>query len=141
MLSVSSTYYLIFLGVLIYEMLCGAPPFYSDNQAKLYDNIVSCPPRFPLGFDAVARNLIEGLLEKDPLRRLGSAAQGALDIQRHPWFREVDWQALSQRSIKAPYRPKIQGQGDASNFDQYPDEQPDPYTFDEHAYRDAFPGF
>ncbi len=113
------------VGVLIYEMLVGAPPFYNENQMKLYENIVHQSVRYPLGFDPVARDLLDRLLEKDPTKRLGCLSGGAEDIKRHPWFRDVRWDLLEQLRIKAPYKPKIAHDGDASNFDQYPDEMPD----------------
>lgn len=34
-------------GILIYEMLCGIPPFYLENVEKMYDLIQSGPIRFP----------------------------------------------------------------------------------------------
>lgn len=129
------------LGVLIYEMLIGMPPFYSDSQMKVYENIVNQPPTFPAGFDPLARHLIERLLEKNPSNRLGVLAGGAGDIKRHPWFRDVKWDLLLQRRIMPPFRPIVAHPGDTSNFDTYPDEEPD---LDPHAplpSEDLFPGF
>lgn len=129
------------VGVLIYEMLIGAPPFYHENQMKLYENIVHQSARFPHGFDPVARDLIEGLLEKNPAKRLGTLAGGAADIKRHTWFRDVKWELLMEGRIKAPYKPKVTHEGDASNFDQYPEEAPEHDSVDPRAFENLFPDF
>lgn len=110
------------LGVLIYEMLIGSPPFYEDVPSKLYENIVRMAPRFPPTFDPVARHLIEGLLEKNPETRLGALAGGLSDIKGHPWFRAVQWDMIASLRIRPPFRPIIKHPGDASNFDEYPEE-------------------
>lgn len=129
------------VGVLIYEMLLGAPPFYHENHMKLYENIVNQTARFPTGFDAIARDLIERLLEKNPSKRLGSLAGGPEDIKRHPWFRDVKWDLLHDLRIKAPYRPKVAHEGDTSNFDEYPPEAPETEPIDSKAFEGLFPGF
>jgi hypothetical protein len=45
------------------------------------------------------------LLIKDPEKRLGSGADGFNNIMNHPWFGELNWEALVQKKIKAPYIP------------------------------------
>lgn len=130
------------VGVLIYEMLLGAPPFYNENQMKLYENIVHQPVKFPHGFDPVARDLLEGLLDKNPVKRLGSLVGGVEDIKRHAWFRDVKWDAIAEGRMKAPYRPKVAHDGDASNFDEYPEESVDDMVpLDPAAFEGLFPGF
>jgi len=130
------------LGVLIYEMLIGVPPFYHENQHRLYDNIVKQPVRFPDNIDAVARDLLEGLLEKNPTKRLGVLANGAQDIKMHPWYRDVRWDLLLDLRIKAPYKPRVTHPGDSSNFEAYPDEIPEPSSaVDSAAFRGLFPEF
>jgi serine/threonine protein kinase len=110
------------LGVLIYEMLAGFPPFYHENHLKLYDNIVNTEARFPPGFDPVAKDLVERLIEKNPAKRLGALHYGIREIKAHPWFGEVNWERLFECQIRAPYRPKLANEGDCSNFDRYPEE-------------------
>ncbi|KAG6849400.1 hypothetical protein H0H93_008757 [Arthromyces matolae] len=73
-------------------------------------------------FNGLATDLILKLMESDPSKRYGNMRHGAGDVFAHPWFREVDWDKLLGREITAPYLPKINGDGDASAFDQYPED-------------------
>jgi len=61
------------LGVLIYEMLSGSPPFYDENTLKIYDKILHARfTEWPRHFDSCTRDLVKRLLSADPSRRLGS---------------------------------------------------------------------
>jgi protein kinase A len=105
------------LGVLIFEMLTGLPPFHrpDDSPMALYARIQSGPSciRFP-AINILARDLILKFLESNPSKRYGNLRNGAGDVFSHPWFREVDWEKLRNRDIVAPYLPKVTGEGDAS---------------------------
>jgi serum/glucocorticoid-regulated kinase 2 len=56
------------------------------------------------------------LLEKNPQNRLGN--KDAEEIKNHPWFEKVNWTALMNRSIKAPFVPILTSDADHSNFDE-----------------------
>jgi len=105
------------LGVLIFEMLTGLPPFHQpdDSPMNLYQRIQRGPSciRFP-ALNILAKDLILKFLEGDPTKRYGNLRNGAGDVFAHPWFREVDWDKLRNREITAPYLPKVAGDGDAS---------------------------
>lgn len=65
-------------GAMIYEMLCGLPPFYSKEREKLYKNIKYGEPRLDMPFlSEAAKDLCRKLLEKDPNKRLGSGERDA----------------------------------------------------------------
>ncbi|KAA1476468.1 kinase-like protein [Dentipellis sp. KUC8613] len=114
------------LGVLIYEMLTGLPPFHQpadEHPLNLYQRIQRGPAaiRFP-AVNILAKDLILKFLEGDPTKRYGNLRNGAGDVFAHAWFREVDWDKLRAREITAPYLPKVAGEGDASAFERYPEE-------------------
>jgi serine/threonine protein kinase len=69
------------LGVVLYEMLYGLPPFYSRDTAEMYDNILFKPLRLKSNISPDARSILEGLLQKDKTKRLGSGPGDVVCIQ------------------------------------------------------------
>ncbi|XP_018567559.1 protein kinase DC2 [Anoplophora glabripennis] len=109
------------LGVLVYEMLAGYPPFYDDNPFGIYEKILSGKIEWPKHLDPVAKDIIKKLLVQDRTKRLGNMKCGADDVKRHRWFKGIDWQDVALRKLAPPVVPKIMYEGDASNFDDYPE--------------------
>ncbi|KAF5383480.1 hypothetical protein D9757_006139 [Collybiopsis confluens] len=115
------------LGVLIFEMITGLPPYHQaqGNPAMLYEKVTAGPAhiRFPPSkdeeFPLLAKDLIIKLMEVDSTKRYGNMQHGASDVFAHPWFREVDWYKLCLKQISAPFLPRIEGDGDASAFEAY----------------------
>jgi hypothetical protein len=61
-------------------------------------------------FDAMPQELryfVKQLLVRKPAYRLGQGTGGAANIKRHPWFNGFDWEAFSQKQLKAPYMPVV----------------------------------
>lgn len=104
------------LGVLFYEMLTGLPPFYDENTNDMYRKILQEPLRFPDDMDREARSLLIGLLDRDPLKRLG--VNGPAEIKAHPFFAQIDWRRLMAKKYAAPFKPAVESATDTSNFDQ-----------------------
>ncbi|CAR29179.1 hypothetical protein ZYGR_0Z01000 [Zygosaccharomyces rouxii] len=104
------------LGVLLYEMLTGLPPYYDEDVPKMYKKILQEPLRFPDGFDHDAKDLLIGLLSRDPKRRLGY--HGAEEIRSHPFFSQLSWKRLLMKGYIPPYKPPVSSAMDTSNFDQ-----------------------
>ncbi|CEP08113.1 hypothetical protein [Parasitella parasitica] len=128
-------------GVLIFEMLAGFPPFYDDNQFKLYEKILTTQPKYPSCIDSTAKDLLKHLLTTDLTQRYGNLKRGYHDICEHKWFASLDFDKLIQRKIKPPHIPHLKNDGDASNFDRYPEDF-HPYGIpQDDPYRDQFPDF
>lgn len=112
------------LGVLVYEMLAGQPPFEADNEDDLFESILHDDVLYPVWLSRDAVALLKGFMTKAPARRLGVAG-GAAGIRAHAFFRDVDWAALAARRLRPPFRPRQQRRRDAANFDaEFTKEEP-----------------
>ncbi|KAJ3288690.1 hypothetical protein HDU79_004649 [Rhizoclosmatium sp. JEL0117] len=109
------------LGILIFEMLAGYPPFFDDNPFGIYEKILAGKIAFPAHFDVNAKDLIKRLLTADRTKRLGNLKLGSDDIKKHRWFRGVDWNGLLMKGVGAPIVPIVAHAGDARNFEMYPE--------------------
>ena len=94
------------LGVLIYEMAAGYPPFFAENPIQIYEKIVSGHLRFPAHFSVELKDLLKNLLQVDLTKRIGNLKNGVIDIKQHRWFFKIDWMKIYEKSIDAPYLPK-----------------------------------
>ncbi|KAL8046265.1 hypothetical protein ABFX02_08G166500 [Erythranthe guttata] len=93
-------------GIFLYELLFGKTPFKgSGNRATLF-NVVGQPLRFPeqpvVSF--AARDLVRGLLVKEPQNRVGFK-RGATEIKQHPFFEGVNWALIRCASPPEVPRP------------------------------------
>jgi serine/threonine protein kinase len=111
------------LGVLIFEMLAGFPPFCDDTPMQTYQKIVRGELEFPDYFDPRVRDVVSALLTADLTKRLGCLKDGTGDVMRHAWFAKVKWQSVLDRLVPAPFFPPLADAKDVSNFDVF--DEPD----------------
>jgi serum/glucocorticoid-regulated kinase 2 len=110
------------LGVLMYEMIIGIPPFYHENQHQMYKRIQESnlkwpdPKRHGITISDEAKDLITKLLDKDRKSRLGQ--QGDVEeVLNHEFFKgKLDIEALMRKEIKAEFVPTVDSTG-INNFD------------------------
>jgi len=109
------------LGILIYEMVVGYPPFVDEDPMGIYQKILSGKIVFPKMFDKNAKGLVKKLLTADLGKRYGNLKCGVEDIKTHKWFKDVNWEDLLEKKITPPFKPAVKNASDTSNFDDYPD--------------------
>ncbi|XP_066952370.1 cAMP-dependent protein kinase catalytic subunit 1 isoform X7 [Macrobrachium rosenbergii] len=107
------------LGVLVYEMAAGYPPFFADQPIQIYEKIVSGKVRFPGHFSGDLKDLLRNLLQVDLTKRYGNLKNAVNDIKNHKWFQTTDWIAVYSRKTPAPLVPRLKNKGDTTQFPQY----------------------
>ncbi|CAK7329322.1 unnamed protein product [Dovyalis caffra] len=92
-------------GIFLFELLYGRTPFKGSGNEETLSNVVSRSLKFPSSpiVSFHARDLIRGLLIKEPENRLGSA-KGAAEIKQHPFFDGLNWALI--RCTIPPELPK-----------------------------------
>ncbi|GKU88770.1 hypothetical protein SLEP1_g2996 [Rubroshorea leprosula] len=119
------------VGILLYEMLTGQPPFTHANRQKLQQRIIQEKVKLPPYLSSEAHSLLKGLLQKEPSKRLGSGPSGGDEIKYNKWFRSINWKKLEAREIEPKFKPDVSGKDCTANFDRCwttmpPDDSPAP---------------
>ena len=100
-------------------MLTGENPFPGDDDQRFQeDSVLFLDVIYPESLEEIERLFVSALLEKDPVRRLGCPPQPEEAIKFHQYFDEMDWEALEKKKVPPPFIPIIEGDRDASNFDE-----------------------
>jgi serine/threonine protein kinase len=71
------------------------------SREVLFDNIMKQPLELPSDVSPECQDFLRRVLDKNPLRRLG-CKHGAQEVKSHPYFANVDWQAVASRALKPP---------------------------------------
>ncbi|KAK8710460.1 hypothetical protein V6N13_145783 [Hibiscus sabdariffa] len=103
------------VGVILFEMIVGIPPFNAEHPQVIFDNILNCKipwPRAQEEMSLEAKDLIDGLLTEDPHQRLG--ARGASEVKQHVFFKDINWDTLARQ--KAAFVPSSESALDTSYF-------------------------
>ncbi|KAJ6819172.1 serine/threonine-protein kinase AtPK2/AtPK19-like [Iris pallida] len=106
------------VGVLLFEMLTGKPPFIGGNREKIQQKIVKDKMKLPAYLSSEAHSLLKGLLQKEASKRLGSGPGGSNEIRNHKWFKSINWRKLDAREILPSFRPNVAGKNCIANFEE-----------------------
>ncbi|CAK9110254.1 cAMP-dependent protein kinase catalytic subunit (Dd GPK2) (DdPK3) [Durusdinium trenchii] len=109
------------LGILVYEMICGQPPFCDEDPMGIYQKILAGKVYFPKYFDKNAKSLVKKLLVADLSKRFGNLKDGAADILQSKWFSTYELPKMEAMEYPAPYKPSMKDDNDVSNFEDIPD--------------------
>jgi serine/threonine protein kinase len=118
------------VGVIMFEMLVGYPPFCSETQRETYHKIINHKITLPKIMEEAMQEVqfsrdVQDLIERflcDSSKRIG--ASGVEEIKAHPFFKGINWDTI--RNSPAPIIPTITSPTDTSNFDTFDEVEPDP---------------
>jgi len=109
------------VGVLLFEMLSGNAPFRAKNRGVLQKKILTEKIKYPTFLTSAAHKFLTALLQRDEVRsssvpvtlfrwtdaccllqskRLGSGLTGAEDVQKHEFFKPINWRKLERREVR-----------------------------------------
>ncbi|WRX17754.1 Protein kinase domain - like 10 [Theobroma cacao] len=117
------------VGVILFELIVGIPPFNAEHPQTIFDNILNRKipwPRVSEEMSLEAKDLIDRLLTEDPHQRLG--ARGASEVKQHVFFKDINWDTLARQ--KAAFVPTSESALDTSYFTSRYSWN----TSDDHAY-------
>lgn len=85
------------VGAILYEMLSGAPPYYSDNIKELFRNIKRGMLQFSKIIKTDAQDLMKQLMNKDPKKR-----PKLTTVKNHSFFKDINWEELEKKNLRPP---------------------------------------
>ncbi|KAJ0966313.1 hypothetical protein J5N97_027451 [Dioscorea zingiberensis] len=103
------------VGIILFELIAGIPPFTADLPEMIFDNILNRKipwPDVPTEMSFEAKDLIDRFLIQDPNLRLG--VNGASEVKAHPFFKEINWDSLALQ--KVAFIPNPESEDDTSYF-------------------------
>jgi len=108
------------LGILIFDMLIGHPPFEAKNKKTLQDLIIKGKFKLPGYLSGNAASLIKSLLVVDPSKRLGSGPDGIKKLKAHKFFAGINWKKVETLECQPPIELELDGPDDTRYFgDKY----------------------
>lgn len=130
------------LGIFVYEMLVGQPPFFDEDPGICYQLIISGKLSIPIDLGEDAKKFVKKLLIVDNVKRMGCSPTGAKACKKHRWFSDVDWEELTHRKVPAAISPSVTAEDDTTNFDVYPEslEEPPEVEYDDEIIRETIQG-
>jgi len=100
-------------GTLVYEMLSGLPPFYSEDVQEMYTKILTAEIDYGSEIPDDAKDLLSKLLDRNPDTRLSEPAE----MKKHPFYSAIDWDKLVKKEMVPPFIPETSGEDDLRNID------------------------
>ncbi|CAN9507460.1 unnamed protein product [Ophioblennius macclurei] len=111
------------LGILIFELLAGSPPFSSTEPQKIYSKILDGVLKYPPYLSEASKSIISKLCRPRPGQRLGNTKNGIKDVRHHRWFSSMNWHKLRMCQLDAPTVRLIRKGPSYINFDRFPQDQ------------------
>mmetsp|Transcript_46498 Transcript_46498/g.129587 ORF Transcript_46498/g.129587 Transcript_46498/m.129587 type:complete len:395 (-) Transcript_46498:138-1322(-) len=107
------------LGILLFEMIAGYPPFYDTNPFGIYQKVLDGlhSHSFTNVFTYKAKDLCKRLLIADRTKRLGCMKAAGEGVKGHKWFTNTNWDELYHTNAQPPHIPTMAGDDDTSCYD------------------------
>eukprot|EP00928_Gymnodinium_smaydae_P019927 TRINITY_DN1767_c1_g1_i1.p1 TRINITY_DN1767_c1_g1~~TRINITY_DN1767_c1_g1_i1.p1 ORF type:complete len:762 (-),score=175.32 TRINITY_DN1767_c1_g1_i1:83-2272(-) len=106
------------LGILMYELMVGNPPFESGSPAETYRKIKRGIQfaEFPQYLRGAGKDLISDLCQPCPQDRLPMTKSGPNGVKKHGWYKGFKWDEFADLTMEPPYVPDVDGPFDSRNF-------------------------
>lgn len=128
------------LGILLYEMTLGHPPFSAHEPIQIYEKILIGKIHYPSIFSDQLKQLLKNLLAVDLTKRFGNMKNGVDDIKKASFFNKTNWKSIFNQTEVAPLLPAVSGPSDSSQYDRY-DEDFDIFKTKPAMYEEEFDEF
>merc|ERR1719277_1299237 len=114
------------LGVLLFELLSGHPPFESAYPMQIYSKVMKGINKvpFPAKCQGAPETLIKGLLHREPSERLPMKLNGTKNLKECKWYQGFDWAAMATLELDPPYKPTVKSKTDIANFSARKEDMP-----------------
>lgn len=127
------------IGCIVYQMTSGLPPFRAGSEYLIFQKILERDLNFPEGFNKLAKDLVQRLIQIEPIKRLGAKDQSDLyeSIRNHEFFDGIVWDKVRTQTPPPihPYLPGLDGNGDEETVEYKVPEHLEPGLGDEQLKR------
>jgi len=104
-------------GILIHDMLTGAPPYTGNNRKIITERVLKGKLQLKNYLTPNAKDILKKLLNRQVEKRLGFGDKDATSVKEHRFFSGVQWADVLGRKTQPPFLPLLQSPDDVSNFD------------------------